>query len=135
MSAAPILLMRRAVVAHLRADAVVTSLLPSGRIYGERPESNAVRPFMRYGMSDSVPGYDVTAPLHIFSGSDFTDEIARIIEEIQASLDGAVLTLESGEKIYMRVTSTRIIPDAAEQNAWHGVVTVKGHIPRDCTAP
>lgn len=134
MSVAPILGLRRAIITHLRADSSVTALVPSARIYGERAPATLTWPFVRYGVSDAVPGYDITVPISVFSKSDYTDEAAAIGETIGASLDSAVLTLSDGRKAVLRYVGMRLIPDADETAAWHGIVTIGARVARDCAA-
>lgn len=135
MSAAPIIPFRRKVVAHLKADSVVTALMPAGRIYGERSDAETAWPFSRCGEFEGEPGHVVRGNVHVFSKSDFTDEVGAIVEAIGTSLDSAVIELADGRKAHVEVVRTRILPDPAEQSAWHGIVTVVSAIPKDCTAP
>ena len=135
MSAPPILYTRRKIVARLKADGVVTALLPSGQIYGERSDADTAWPFSRCGEFEGEPGHSVRGNVHVFSKSDFTDEVAQIAEAIGSSLDGAVLELADGRRANVDVVRTRILPDPAEQSAWHGIVSIVTTIPRDCTQP
>lgn len=138
MKAAPILEVRRAIVTRLRADASVTALGSPAlgqRIYGERTPATLTWPFVRYGQSDAVSslGYDITAPIHVFSKAAFTDEAGDISEAIGASLDNLVLTLD-GRKAYLQYLGHQIIPDAAEADAWHGVVRIGARVAAECPA-
>ena len=135
MSAAPIIPFRRKVVAHLKADSVVTALMPAGRIYGERSDAETDWPFSRCGEFEGEPGHIVRGNIHVFSKSDFTDEVGGIIEAIGTSLDRAVIELADGRKAHVEVERTRILPDPAEQSAWHGIVTVVATIKRPCDEP
>jgi hypothetical protein len=135
MSAAPILALRKAIVTHLRADTSVTALVPAVRLYGERAPASPTWPFMRYGVSDAVPGYEITVPLHIFSKDPFTDDVNAIAEAIGGSLDGKTLSLADGRSAYLKWESVRVIGDAAEADAWHAIVTVSAMVPRDCATP
>lgn len=132
MSAAPILATRRKVVARLKADATVTVLLPAGQIFGERSDADTPWPFSRCGEFEGEPGHVVRGNVHVFSKSDFTDEVAAITEAIGTSLDGAVIELADGRKANVSVSRTRILPDPDEQSAWHGIVSIVATIARDC---
>jgi hypothetical protein len=132
MSAAPILALRRAVVPHLRADAAVTATAIGSRIYGERAPATPTWPFARYGASDAVPGFEIEAPIHVFSKDEFTDDVNAIAEAIGNSLDGKVLDLGAGRKAYMTWLGVRVVGDAAEQSEWHAIVRFSATVPRDC---
>ena len=134
MAVAPILLLRRAIVAHLRADATVTALIPAARIYGARSPATPVWPFVRYGVSDAVPAYEITAPLHVFSKADFTDEAVLIADAIGNSLDEQVLGMSDGRNAHLRWAGARVIPDAAEASAFHAIVTIAATVARECAA-
>ena len=133
MSAPPILETRRKVVAHLRADAVVTALLPALQIYGERSKADTDWPFSRCGEFEGAPGHVVRGTVHVFSKEDFTDEVGQLVEVIGSSLDSAVLTLDDGRRAVLSLGTTRILPDPEEQSAWHGVVPFIATIAKDCT--
>ncbi len=129
MSVAPILALRKAITAHLRADTDVLATAIGARSYGERPPAEPDFPFLMYGMSDAQPGYDITAPLHVFSRDPFTDDVNAIAEVVGAALDGKVLALADGRKAYLTWASVRIVGDEEE---WHAVVTISARVPRDC---
>lgn len=132
MSAPPILYFRRKVVARLKADSVVTALLPAGRIFGERSDPSTAWPFSRCGEFEGERGYAVRGNIHVFSKADFTDEVNQIVEVIATSLDGAVIELEDGRKANVDLERTRILADPVEQSAWHGIVSIVATIARDC---
>jgi hypothetical protein len=134
MSAPPILETRRKIVARLRADAIVTAMLPAVRIFGLRSDPSTAWPFSRMGEFEGEPGYRVRGNVHVFSKADFDDEVAQLVERIAASLDGAVLILGDDRRANVELAGTRILPDAAEQSAWHGIVSIIATIPRDCAA-
>lgn len=130
---APLIPFRRKLVARLKADAVVTALLPAGRIYGERSDADTAWPFSRCGEFEGT-FEEVTGNVHAFSKSDFTDEVGGIVEAISSSLDGAVIELADGRKAHVTVDRTRILPDPAEQSAWHGIVMIVAKVKKDCDA-
>jgi len=129
MSVAPILALRQAIVTHLRADAAVTATAVGTRIYGERAPANPQSPFARYGVSDALPGFDISAPIHIFSKAEFTDDVNSIAEAIGRSLDGAVLDLSDDRKAYLSWEGQRVVGSEEE---WHAIVTIGARIPRSC---
>lgn len=132
MAVAPILALRKAIVAHLRADNSVTSTAMGTRFYGERAPASPTWPFGRYGVSDAIPGFDINVPLHVFSKADYTDEAAAIGEAIGASLDSLTLTLGDGRTAHLHYRGMQLLPDAAEAAAWHAVVTIGARVARDC---
>lgn len=130
MSVAPILGLRKAVVAHLRGDSAVAATSVGTRIYGERAPAPPTWPFARYGASDAEPGHEITAPLHIFSKDPFTDDVNAIAEAVAASLDGRALTLAGGRKAYLTWAGTRVV--ASDADEWHAIVSFSAVVPRDC---
>lgn len=119
--------LRQAIVTALRADTGLTAI--TERIYGERVLADPTFPFVRYGVSDTVPqrgacwdGSRINVPIHSFSKADFTDEVAQMNAAVALALDGKVLALDGG-KAHLRWTGSRIIPDASEASAWHGIVS------------
>lgn len=132
MSVAPILALRKAIVAHLRADTTVTNTAVGQRIYGERTPAEPQWPFVRYGVSDAVGGFEVNVPLHIFSKADYTDDVNAIAQAIGDSLEGKALTLGDSRKAYLTWAGVRVMEDGAQAGAWHSIVTIAARIPRDC---
>lgn len=135
MSAPPILALRRSIVAHLKADATVVAVLPAARQFGERSTAGSW-PFSRVGELEGEPGHEIVGAIHVFSKAEFTDEVWLILERIGESLDSAVLYLGDapgeGPKANLELVRTRVIPDAAEQSAWHGIATIRARVERDC---
>lgn len=131
MSVAPILALRRAIITHLRADSSVTSTALGTRIYGERAPAIPTWPFMRYGISDAVPGYEITVPLSIFSKADYTDEAAAIGEAIGASLDSKAMVLGDGRVAHLRYRGMRLLVES-DGEGWHAIVTIAARVERDC---
>lgn len=126
----PILGLRKAIVTHLRADATVTATSIGERIYGEKAPANPTSPFARYGVSDAQPGYEIDAPLHVFSKDPFTDDVNAVAEAIGTSLDGKVLRLEDGRKAYLTWKNTRVV--ASDADEWHAIVGFTARIPGAC---
>lgn len=129
MSVAPILALRKAIVARLIADSAVTSTAIGERSYGEKVPARPTWPYLHYGMSDAVPGFEITAPLHIFSKDPYTDDVNVVAETVGNSLDGRVLSLGDGRKAYLTWEGVRIVGGDDE---WHAVVNIGARVPRDC---
>lgn len=132
MSVAPILGLRRAIITHLRADSSVTSTALGNRIYGERAPATPTWPFMRYGVSDAMPGYDIAVPLSVFSKADYTDEAAAIGEAIGASLDGKALTLGDGRVAHLYFRGMQMLSEP-DGDGWHAVVSIGARVARNCS--
>ncbi len=132
MSAAPVLLCRRAIVAALKADPALTALVPSGQIFGEKSRSDAW-PFIRCSEFEGEPFYRVIGNIHGFSRAPFADEAHDIAARVAEAIDGAVVDLADGRKAYIDVTATRLLPDPEESTAWHSICTVSIEIPKGCT--
>lgn len=132
MSVAPILGLRQAIITHLRADPAVTATAIGSRIYGEKVPANPTWPFARYGVSDAGPGFEIAAPVDIFSKAEFTDDVNSIAETIGNSLDGKVLALADGRKAHVTWAGVRLAGDAATADAWHATVLFSARVPRDC---
>jgi hypothetical protein len=124
----PSLALRQQIVARLKASPAVTDLVVPSRIHGERSPANPIFPFIRYGQADVRPrrascwdGAEVDLPLHAFSQSPSTDQVANINAQVAAALDGAVLDLGGDLKAHLAWTGSQIIPDAEEATVWHGI--------------
>mgnify|MGYP001241821002 CR=1 FL=1 len=129
MSVAPILDLRKAIVAHLRNDTSVTTTPVSNRIYGEKAPAKPIAPFVRYGVSDAEPGFNILAPIHVFAKDEFTDDVNAIAEAVGKSLDGAVLSLGDGRDAYLTWAGHRV---SGREGEWFVTVTINARIPRCC---
>jgi hypothetical protein len=86
---------RRAIVAHLRADASVTALVPAERIYGEWPTvTDPDWPFIRMGYSDAAAfeasgwsGSESGFTIHVFAEGPGTDAVQTIAKRVQRSME------------------------------------------------
>lgn len=87
---------RRAIVAHLRADATVTALVPAERIYGEWPAvTDPDWPFIRMGYA-SAEAFEATGwsgsesdfRIHVFANGPGTDAAMTIGKRVQRSMEG-----------------------------------------------
>lgn len=122
---------RRAIVAHLRADATVTAIVPAARIFGEfRPvTASSDWPFIRIGYSSALPfeaqcwsGSQNTLTIHVFANGPTTDSVEtiskRVIQSVQnmdpASLDGWIC----------QWTNKIVVPDEVAEKL-HGVLNFR----------
>lgn len=86
---------RRAIVAHLRADAAVTALVPADRIYGEWPTvTDPDWPFIRMGYADASAfeatgwsGSGIAFVIDVFADGPGTDAIQTIAKRVQRSME------------------------------------------------
>lgn len=131
----PTLPARQATVSHLRADTGVTSKPIGERIYGERPPSKKTWPWALYVADFGQTGGSIA--IHVFSKAKFTDEVAEIMAAIVTSLGAAVIEMDDGRKLHLQYPDfggSQILSDAAEADAWHGIVRFDAFIPRECAA-
>jgi Protein of unknown function (DUF3168) len=87
--------LRQAIVAHLRADANVTALVPAARIYGEYAGIDPEMPFIRCGdqIASSFEatcwdGMESDFNIHVFAQGPANDAVSRISKRVVASMDG-----------------------------------------------
>lgn len=123
--------LRQAAVTRLKASAGLLELVPDEQVYGMRQPAQTDWPFTRYGAPDAGPlgaGSLTDFTVHAFSKDAFEDECARICSAIVDELDGAVLALNGGFKAHVTWKRTQVIPDAAEANAWHGIVQLTARV-------
>lgn len=90
--------LRRLIVAHLRADAAVTALVPAARIFGEMAYTNdddapqPETPFIRMGWPDAED-FDATGwsgsshpfTIHVFAGN--VADVSTIAKRVQKSVE------------------------------------------------
>lgn len=108
--------LRKAVVAHLRGDANITTLVPSAKIYGEFAASEDF-PFIRIGYA-SAQGFDATGPwngsesdltIHVFADGPGTDAVMTIAKRVVASMANfAPVTISLADCEWLR---TDVVPD------------------------
>lgn len=88
---------RQAVVAHLRASAGVTALVPAARIYGERAASAQGEPqwpFIRMGYANSDmfeatgwDGVETQFTVHVFADGPHTDAVQTIAKRVVTAME------------------------------------------------
>lgn len=126
--ASPSLLIRKATVARLKANAGVIAIVPAVRVFGPRViQKNLVWPFMRVGVSIASPmlascldGETIRFAVHGFSKANDEGEAANINAAVKNSLDGATLSLSDGGRAILTWTGAQIMEDGSEADAWHG---------------
>lgn len=108
---------RRAIVAHLRADATVTAIVPAERIYGEWPTvTDPEWPFIRMGYADAEAfeasgwsGSESGFTIHVFADGPGTDAVQTIAKRVQRSMENyAPMSLDGSWSEWRR---TNVMPD------------------------
>lgn len=127
------LILRKGIVAHLKADAGLTALIPAANIYGEQPPAKPKWPFIRYGLPVTTPerfdcyvGGEHAVTIHSFAKGPGTDDILDLRAAIIASLDDAEIELpldtDEGAKVTLIAhTLSNLIRDTDEAGAYHDI--------------
>lgn len=129
---------RRAVLARMKGGAMLTSLVPAARIYGQTVPAAPAWPFIKTGVPQSLPiratclvGAVVTMPIDAFakqrmSGAQVAetaeDHAGRIGEAIETLLHLQGETIDVGgqpARLRYTLTDMRLFPDGAEADAFH----------------
>lgn len=141
-------LVRRDVMARLKAAAGVTSLVSAGSIYGQDPGGAPVWPFIKTGSPQSLPlrmscvdGATVSFGLHAFARARRSgpgdnapvietaeDHAGRIGEAIEHALDGVRAVLLGGPEVRYRIADMNLFVDGAEPGAFHYSCTVRARV-------
>lgn len=127
-------LVRRAVLARLKADSGLTALVPAGSIYPQAIPNEPTWPFVKLGPSGTlriraacVDGGRVTLDVHAFAKPRYLgaamietaeDHASRIGAAIEAALADQHLTLEGGADARIALDDIRLLQDA-EPDAFH----------------
>lgn len=119
---------RKAVVAHLRADPQLTALVPSARVYGEQPaEAVPDWPFIRYGYPIATPweatcydGSENRVTIHAFASGPGTDAVATIAKRVVAAMSSFEPALF--QDFGRGWIGTTILPDGEEPEKLHAVI-------------
>lgn len=134
---------RRAVLAHLKADQPLIALVAPGSIYPSRTPPTPAWPFVRWDGPQSIPidltcvaGATVTFLLHGFAKD--RKQGAAVVEtaEDHANRIGSALKLAlhnrrlpvAGTTARMTVRSARLIQDGAEDDAYHAILSVEARV-------
>jgi hypothetical protein len=138
-------LVRRDVLAKLKANAGVTALVAATSIHSQDPGPEPAWPFLKFGAPQTLPlrascvdGGTVNFGLHGFSrgrrnGSDALVETAedhagRIGAAIEAAVDGARSTLTGVGTVRYRLADMLLLVDGAEPGAFHYSCTVRARV-------
>ena len=127
-------LVRRAVLARLKADTGLTALIPPASIHPQAVSGEPVWPFIKLGPTGTlrlraacVRGGLVSVDVHAFararkeSGVEVEtaeDHASRIGAEIERLLDGVNIALEGGAKAKVELGDIRLLQDS-EPDAFH----------------
>ena len=131
------LYVRRAGLTILENDSAVTGYV-SGRVYGPRTPQDVLWPFIRWGTSDATQfvatghsGLQDEVMIHCFSDGADESEALLINGAVSLALDNVVAVLPSPypAKATFSAIGSRVIPDAAEADKWHGIVRLRWACP------
>jgi len=107
----PIIALRAAIVACLRADATLTSLLGGPQIYEDVPRT-AVSPFVTFGdisakdwSTSTETGVEQVMTLNIWSKQTFMRSTLNVADRINVLLQDAHLTLTGHNLITLHLTN------------------------------
>ena len=133
----PSLSVRGKIIAALKADAQLTAIVPSTRIYPSKTPANPTFPFIRVPMMMGTPdeydggsGSQQTGVIHNFTklASTVPDpeaQAATINAHVVRILSGIdAVSLSDGDVMGIHVTLTQVIPDPTEYDVAHGMVSV-----------
>lgn len=134
---------RRAVLAHLKADAALTAIVPAASIYPSTVPANPVWPFIRFDAPQSLPldgacyaGATVTFLLHAFakgikSGSATVeyaeDHASRIASAMKLASHNRRLPVADATAL-VRVQSVRLLIDGDEPDAYHAILSCSARV-------
>lgn len=117
---------RRSIVDVMRNDAPILALVPADSIYGSSPPAIPTWPFIKYGMATILPmrgscldGSRIIVSIHAFDKGPSEDGATEIAKAIAKRLDGAEITLETGETMTVTWTGGQTLRDTDEASAWH----------------
>lgn len=134
---------RRAVLPTLKADATLTAMVVASSIHPSTVPAGSPWPFTRFDGANSTPladflrGREVSFMIHAFakprySGQAMTetaeDHAARITSAVNSVLHRNRFTLPGGATFAVRVSSSRLMPDGAEADAYHGIVNAVARV-------
>lgn len=139
-------LVRRAVLAKLKADSDLTDLVPAANMHSQDPGSEPAWPFLKTGSPQTLPGArmacadgaTVNLPLHAFSRGvrnasgqlieTAEDHAGRIGAAIEAALHDTRATLIGGPVVRYRIADMNLFLDGAEPGAFHYSCTVRARV-------
>ena len=129
---------RRAGLAAMKGNVGLTDLVAAASIHPQVPAGTPDWPFIKWGAPTGIPirvpacvdGVEVTVAVHGFSKGRYSgeslvetaeDHAARIGAAIASALDGRTLDLEGGGKAKFVWTSSALLMDGDEADAFHSV--------------
>ena len=133
---------RRAILSTMKADAVLTELVPAARIYPQvSPVPTPTWPFIIYGSPSGLPiraacvnGTEITIAIHSFAKvrmqggtvvETAEDHSSRIGAAVVAALDGKRPELLSGGYLRILHTGSQLLIDGGEADAFHHVANFR----------
>ena len=126
MSLAPILSARSLILGTLKTNSAYTTYIPAARTYPAKVPASPVWPFARLDSMTAVPARndcaddaDITGRVHIFVKLD-TANVPDPEAYAAQACDAASSALEALEDCH--IESVQIMMDAAEADAFHGIV-------------
>lgn len=135
---------RRAVLAHLKADTAAKALVPAANMFPSTTPPTPPWPFSRMdGFSSTaidlscVAGATVTFLLHGFAKPKMhqqtmldtaEDQASRIATAFKLAIHNRRVPVEGGASARLRVTSTRVLRDGDEETAYHAVLSVEARV-------
>lgn len=140
-------LVRRAVLAALKADAGLTALVPAARVYPQAIPGEPLWPYVKLGPPLTLPfsaanarsSGEVSLDVHAFarareSGGAVVetaeDHAGRIGAAIEAVLHRNGLTLDGGETARVRLSDIQLLQDE-EPDAFHYLCRVNARVLAD----
>ena len=138
-------LVRRGVLARLKADAALTALVPAASIYPQAVPGTGepVWPFIKLGPTGTlrlraacVRGGLVSVDIHAFARARIVggievetaeDHASRIGAEIERLLDGVNIALEGDAKAKLELGDIRLMQDA-EPDAFHWFAQINARV-------
>lgn len=131
-------LVRRAVLAKLKADTGLIAIVPAARIYPQAVPVEPGWPFLKMGPSQTLPrraaclnGGDVTMDVHAFARGSASetaeDHASRIGAAIETALRDNNLALEGGGNARIRLSDIRLLQDD-EPDAFHWLAQINARV-------
>jgi len=123
--------LRGAVVAHLRNDPTVTTLIPRGNIFGVRVPANHPKPFSRIEYPDgdafeATGGWDGSEHrnfrVHVFADGPDEEICFLICRAMQQSIALVAFADENLSLIENEFRRQQVFPDGDDFNGWHGMI-------------
>lgn len=121
------LMLRKAWVAHLIANAPVAGLVTVEKIWGEKPPANIKWPFIRIGNAITTPyvatrqnGSSHRLTTHVFAKGSDTNDVSRIAAEVVDLMEG--FSIPSLDLVDRQWVGTNVLRDTDETDAWHAAI-------------